>query len=99
MATVDCEWYYENVLGDNCNKDCSKCFGNKDDWVCKEDFEDTGDMLKKVTIKKGSWWALKFMNQDHALLSGLKGRNLYMRRDLFDSRFKDYFYDRTEMEE
>lgn len=105
MANVPCEWYYENMLGDNCNNDCSKCFGNKDVWICKEDFEvtgnyeDTGVLLGKVTIKKGSWWALKFMNLDHVLLSDLKGRNLYMRRDLFDSRFKDYDYGETESEE
>lgn len=36
---VPCEWYYEYILGDNCNNQCEKCFGNKDIRICTKDFE------------------------------------------------------------
>ena len=38
MAFVPCEWFYEHMLGDNCNNKCNECFGDKDVRICKEDF-------------------------------------------------------------
>lgn len=35
---MPCEWYYEYILGDNCNNQCEKCFGNKDIRICTKDF-------------------------------------------------------------
>jgi len=92
MAYIPCDWYYEHMLGDNCNNKCDECFGNKDVRICKEDFEVVGDMLEIVTIEKGSWWELIFLNHDHALLSNLIGRELYLKRDLFDLYFENFVY-------
>ncbi len=99
MAYVPCEWYYENMLGDNCDSDCDKCFGDKDIYICKKDFEVVGDLLEMVTIEKGSWWVLIFLNHDHALLSNLIGRELYLKRDLFDLYFENFVYREMESEE
>ncbi len=98
MAFIPCEWYYENVLGDSCNNKCDECFGDKDIRVCKEDFEVCGEtILDKVTIKKGSWWSLLFINNDHVLLDGLDGHQLTLKRSLFDSYFENFVY-RTKLE-
>lgn len=49
-------------------------------------------MLEKITIKKGSWWSLVFINNDHVLLDDLAGQQLTLKRDLFDSYFESYIY-------
>ena len=92
MAYVPCEWYYENILGDSCNNKCDECFGDTDVRICKEDFEVPGEMLETITIKKGSWWSLIFMNDDHVLLDGLDGHQLRLKRDLFDLYFENFVY-------
>lgn len=94
MAYVPCEWYYENILGDNCNNKCDECFGNKDVRICKRDFEVVGEMLEKITIKNDSWWSLIFINDDHVLLDGLDGHHLRLKRDLFDSNFENFIYNK-----
>lgn len=99
MAYVPCDWYYENILGDNCDVKCDECFGDKDVYICKKDFDVVGDLLEMVTIEKDSWWALKFLNHDHALLSNLIGRELHLKRDLFDLYFKSFVYGEMESEE
>lgn len=96
MAYIPCEWYYENKLGDNCDTDCKKCFGDKDIRICKKDFEVVGDLLETVTIKKGSWWALIFLNHDHALLSDLNGQDLYIKLELFNLYFDNFVYYKME---
>ena len=98
MAYVPCEWFYEYMLGDNCDNKCDKCFGDKDVRVCKENFEVVGEMLETTTIKKGSWWSLIFINDDHVLLDGLDGYQLRLKRDLFDRYFENFVY-KTESEE
>ena len=40
MTFVPCEWYYEHILGDNCNNDCNNCFGDKDIRICVNYFHD-----------------------------------------------------------
>lgn len=92
MAFVPCDWFYEHMLGDNCNNKCDKCFGNRDVRICREDFEVTGKMLETVTIKKGSWWSLTFVNNDHVLLDGFDGHLLTLKRDLFDLYFENFVY-------
>jgi hypothetical protein len=96
MAYVSCDWYYENILGDNCDVICDKCFGDKDVYICKKDFEVVGDLLETVTIEKDSWFALIFLNHDHALLSNLIGRDLYLKRDLFDLYFESFEHEEDE---
>lgn len=93
MAFVPCEWFYEYILGDNCNNKCNECFGDKDVRICKEDFKVVGEMLEIITIKKGSWWSLIFINDDHVLLDGLDGYQLILKRDLFDLYFENYVYE------
>lgn len=98
MAFVPCGWYYENILGDNCDNKCNECLGDKDVYICKIDFEVTGDYLEEITIEKDSLWELVFINNDHALLRDPDiNRELSLKRDLFDSYFEDFFY--TESEE
>ena len=80
------------MLGDNCNNKCNECFGDKDVHICKEDFEVVGEMLEIMTIKKGSWWSLIFINNDHVLLDGLDGYQLTLKRDLFDLHFDNFVY-------
>ena len=92
MAFVPCEWYYENMLGDICDHKCDECFGDKDIRICKEDFEVSGEMLNMVTIKKGSWWSLIFMNDDHVLLDDLNGYQLRLKRDLYELHFANFVY-------
>lgn len=92
MAFVPCDWFYEHMLGDNCNNKCDKCFGNRDVRICREDFEVTGKMLETVTIKNGSWWSLTFVNNDHVLLDGFDGHLLTLKRDLFDLYFENFVY-------
>lgn len=100
MAFVPCEWFYEHMLGDNCNNKCDKCFGNRDVRICREDFEVTGKMLETVTIKKGSWWSLTFVNNDHVLLDGFDGHLLTLKRNLFDQYFENFVYNaKSESEE
>lgn len=91
MAFIHCDWYYEHMLGDNCNNKCDKCFGDKDVRICKKDFEVSGEtILDKVTIKKGSWWSLLFINNDHVLLDDLDGHQLTLKRYLFDQYFENF---------
>ena len=92
MAFVPCDWFYEHMLGDNCNNKCDECFGDKDIRICKKDFEVVGEMLEIITIKKGSWWSVVFMNHDHVLLDGLDGYQLTLKRDLFDLYFDNFVY-------
>lgn len=92
MGYVSCTWYYEHMLGDNCNNKCEECFGDRDIYICKKDFEVVGDLLEIITIKKDSWWELKFLNHDHALLSDLTGRDLYIKRNIFDMDFESFIY-------
>lgn len=98
MGYVPCEWYYEHILGDNCNNKCYECFGDKDVRICKEDFEVEGEMLNMITIKKGSWWSVVFMNHDHVLLDNFEGGQLRLKRDLFDQYFENFFYCESEVE-
>jgi hypothetical protein len=99
MAFVPCEWFYEYMLGDNCDNKCNECFGDKDVRICKEDFEVVGEMLAVITIEKGSWWSVVFMNYDHVLLDGLDGHQLRLKRDLFERYFENFVYDDSEGEE
>lgn len=99
MAYVPCEWYYENILGDCCNNKCDECFGDNNIYICKSSLEASGDMLETVLIEENSWWALKFINDDHALLDGLDGYQLTLKRDLFDSHFESFIYNKSESEE
>lgn len=98
MAFVPCEWYYENILGDSCDNKCDECFGDKNIYNCKSSFEVTGDMLEIVTVKKNSWWELKFINNDHVLLRGVDNRELRLKRDFFDSNFESFICDDEESE-
>lgn len=98
MAYVPCEWYYENILGDSCNNKCDECFGGKDIYICKSSFKVTGDMLETVVIEKNSWWELKFINNDHVLLYGTDNYELRLKRDLFDSKFDSFIYNKGESE-
>lgn len=99
MAYVPCEWYYENILGDSCNNKCDECFGDKDIYTCKSSFEVTGDMLKMVLIEKDSWWELKFINDDYVLLFDTNDHELRLKRDLFDSNFESFIYNKAESED
>jgi len=99
MAFVPCEWYYENMLGDSCDNNCDECFGDKNIYICKASFEVTGDMLEMVSIEQNSWWELKFMNNDHVLLYGTNNHELRIKRNLFDSHFESFIYNKGESEE
>lgn len=99
MAYVPCDWYYENILGDACDFNCDECFGNHDIYICKSSFEAPGDMLETVLIEENSWWALIFINNDHALLDDLDGHQLTLKRDLFDLHFKSFIYNEAESED
>lgn len=99
MRYVTCEWYYEHVLGDSCDNRCDECFGDKDIYVCKSSFEVVVDTLEKVAIKRGSRRELKFINNDHVLLYGTNNHELRLKRDLFDSNFKSFIYNKVESEE
>lgn len=90
MAFVPCEWFYEYMLGDNCDNKCDECFGDKDVRICKEDFKVVG--VSMITIEKGSWWAVAFMNDDHVLLDSLDGHQLTLKRDLFNLYFENFVY-------
>ena len=92
MAFVPCEWYYEHMLGDNCSNNCDECFGDKDIRICKRDFKIVGETLEIITIKKGSYWSLIFINNDHVLLDGLDGHQLTLKRDLFNLYFENFVY-------
>ena len=94
MAYVPCDWFYGHMLGDNCNNKCDECFGDKDVRICKESFEVevVGEMLTMITVEKGSWWSLVFMNDDHVLLDGLDGHQLSLKRDLFDLYFENFVH-------
>ena len=97
MAFTPCAWYYENILGDNCDNKCDECLGDKDVYICEVDFKVTGDYLEEITIEKGSLWELVFINDDHVLLLDPDiNRELSLKRDLFDSDFDSFIY--TEME-
>ena len=96
MAYVPCEWYYENILGDSCDNNCDECFGGKDIYICKSSFEVIGDMLEMILIEKNSWWELKFKNNDHVLLCGIDNYELRLKRDLFDSHFESFIYNKGE---
>ena len=95
MALVPCDWYYENILGDNCNNKCRECFGDEDVRICKEDFEVevVGGFPETLTVKKGSWWSLIFINDDHVLLDAFKGYKISLNRDLFDLYFENFIYE------
>ena len=99
MAYVPCVWWYEHMLGDNCDNNCDECFGDKNVYICKSSFEVTGDMLETVTIEEGSWWELKFENNDHVLLCGIDDHELRIKRDLFDLNFESFVYDIEEGDE
>ena len=99
MAYVPCEWYYENILGDSCNNKCDECFGDKDIYVCKSSFEVAGDKLEMILIEEDSWWELKFTNNDHVLLYDTNDYELRLKRDLFDSHFESFVYNKVESEE
>ncbi len=95
MAYVPCEWYYEHILGDSCDNKCDECFGGKDIRVCNKDFVVTGEtLLDSVTIEKGSWWELRFINNDHVLLYGTDNHELRLKRDFFDSNFESFIYNK-----
>ena len=91
MTFVPCEWYYEHILGDNCNNDCNNCFGDKDIRICVNDFQVVEEsVLHKKIINKGSLWACKFENDDHLVLENVNGKELIISRKLYDKNFKDY---------
>lgn len=93
MAYVPCDWYYENVLGDNCNGQCEKCFGDKDIRICIQNFNVVGEtILDEVVIKKGSWWECRFENDDHVLLICYDDYELRLSRGLYDKNFKHFIY-------
>ena len=97
MAYVPCAWYYENILGDNCDNKCYNCLGDKDVYICKVDFKAVGDFLEEITIEKDSLWELVFINDDHVSLYASDGiHKLYLDPDFFDSHFESFIY--TEME-
>lgn len=86
---VPCEWYYECILGDNCNNQCEKCFGNKDIRICTKDFELRKDnSLDKFMVKKGSWWICKFENEDHILL--WDGGDVELTISTVNQHYKDF---------
>lgn len=91
MAFVPCDWYYENILGDNCNNNCENCFGGKDIRICVNDFYVIGkSVLHQILISKDSLWACKFENGDHVVLEDENGMQLTISRKLYDKNFKDY---------
>ena len=91
MAFVTCEQYYEHILRDNCNNDCSNCFGNKDIRICVNDLQVIGEsVLHKKIINKGSLWVCKFENNEHLVLEDVNGKELTISRRLYDKNFKDY---------
>jgi hypothetical protein len=91
MTFVPCEWYYEHILGDNCNNDCNNCFGDKDIRICVNDFQVVEEsVLHKKIINKGSLWACKFENDTHLVLENVNGKELIISRKLYDKNFKDY---------
>lgn len=67
-----------------------KCLGGKNIYICKVDFEVTGDYLEEITIKKGSLWELVFINNDYVLLHSSNNRELSLKRDIFDLEFEKF---------
>lgn len=64
---VPCEWYYEYILGDNCNNQCEKCFGNKDIRICTKDFE-----LRKIIL-----WINLLSKKVRGGYASLKTKNIF----------------------
>lgn len=88
---IPCETYYENYLGDCCSGKCDNCPGDKEIYECTEDFEVSGEtVLDTVKIKKGQWFWIQFINEDHVLLNDGDGL-LRLKRDLFEKFFTDRF--------
>lgn len=93
MAFVPCDWFYEYMLGDNCDNKCDECFGDTDVRICRKDFTVIGKTLEIITIEEGSWWSVVFMNHDHVLLDGLNGYRLSLKRNQFDLYFENFVYE------
>lgn len=90
---ISCEDYYENVLGDWRHSNCEDCFGNKDVYVCVEDFEVCGEtVLDKVKIEEGSlfWKTSEPPDHSRVVLRNDTGHFLYLSKDLFVNYFKDF---------
>lgn len=91
MFYMDCEEYYTDYLGDNCDKRCEECCGKKEIYVAKEDFEVMGEsILHTVLIEKGSWYWIKHDNpkDGRKLLVGRDGSRLHMTKEMFEKRFE-----------
>lgn len=85
---ISCETYYEQYLGDLCDKKCEQCFGDKEIYVCKENFFVTGEIiLDKVKIEKGSWFWIKFENDSHVCLECGDDKELLITHEIFNKYF------------
>ena len=86
---ISCEEYYEKYLGDNCDGKCDECFGGKEVFIVKEDFEVIGEtVFHKVPIKKGDWFWIKYENQTHKCLTQGTDKDLIITHELFNKNFK-----------
>ena len=86
---ITCEEYYENYLGDWCNNKCEDCFADKEIYICKENFEVTGNtLLDKVVIEKGSWWWKVYENKTHVALTCDGKHRLHIIREIFEKHFE-----------
>lgn len=86
---MSCETYYEHYLGDNCDNKCDRCFGDKEIYICTQDFKVSGEtILDEVTIKKGEWFWIHFINEDHVILKDPTGNFLRLNdMEIFKNNF------------
>lgn len=89
---IPCEIYYEKYLGDICNKDCERCFGEKEVYECTQDFEVSGaSIIDKVKIRKGEWFWIGYKNKTHVSLRCGNDHELILSKDMINKYFTDRF--------
>ena len=84
---ITCEEYYEKYLGDNCDNKCHECPGNREIYICKENFN-AGTELTPCIIKKGSWWWISHERKEYIrLCTNESDTILYISPDRLAVRF------------
>lgn len=85
---MSCETYYEQYLGDYCDKECEQCFGNKWIYICIEDFFVSGEtVLDEVKVKRGDWFWETFSNDNHVGLECGDGKVLRITHEMLNKYF------------
>ena len=87
---LSCEEYYEKYLGDNCNNNCEYCYGRKEIYICKKEFEVCGEsVIHKIKIEKDDWYWILSENEKRVTLICDDKNRLVLTRELFEKYFKN----------